>query len=204
MHVSRFATSPNCNDGGASLPLDQGELRVFRPTGASVVVPEFRRFCRTIGAFAVCSRDEMQLTDLPMAAVIPTGSDISSRRAEDLGLLVQGWSGVVQGGSWTDFDRATISGWLDQPIEGPAQLTVWGHAIASVGGGHQIISVSINGIPVSTWIVGDFEDIALHAEIPKEIDLTDALTIKFEIRSPVRPIERGMNKDLRTLGLWLT
>jgi hypothetical protein len=92
---------------------------------------------------------------------------------------------------------------LSGPIDGPARLTVWGQAIAAEPSGQQRISVFVNERAVAIWSIQEFVIKELHAEIPRDVDLTGPIRIRFTVDKPVRPIDRHMNHDTRPLGLWL-
>jgi hypothetical protein len=203
MPVARVANPLVCSDEAGASTLEDGELRVFRQARASLIVPDNSRFCRELGIFTVCSRDEGKLADLhpPAPAVIPINSRVPAGSA--LGLLGLGWGGIDHRGIWTDSRSATLIGSLIEPIGGLPRLTVWGQVIAPKPNDTQQISVFINDRLIATWWVKEFELTKLYADIPHDIDLTELIKIRFTIDMPVRPIERQMNNDLRQLGLWL-
>ena len=93
---------------------------------------------------------------------------------------------------------------LEKPLSVPMRFTAFLHAIAPDDDGMQTVALSVNRLEIAKWTLQDGRPAELSAMIPASSDPYLPLNIRFHIENPVRPVDRGLNADTRTLGIFLT
>ena len=211
MDVPRWRGDLTCADKRlAAAPLGRGELRVLTPRAQAsylALVPRSTELCAPAGSVVVC-RDPASTvpapTEPPRPAPLRLGAafGFSALDASGMALLGRGWSDPEADGTWSFGDRAEL--FVARPPgagrEGLAlRLDLVGFAPADDV--PQEVEVAVAGQAVAAWSLPDRQPQRRTLELPPGPPGTVA--IELRVRSPARPVDRGLNPDDRRLGVQL-
>ena len=122
--------------------------------------------------------------------------------------LLEGWSRPEVWGVWSDSPVAELSLPLDSGKDMVLQLDVDAHAYLRKTHQHQIVRVRINGSLVGTMEFTKEKNRHLRS-LPIPADAVPGkhdnrlIIVSFDIASPMRPIDLGISRDGRNLGIGL-
>jgi len=205
MHISRMTGAPSCNYRN-TLPLRDGELRILlRPNLAAAL--DDGRDCRMLNQImAVCSRNSRLLAGFPQVpqVTMPVARKIDTRAGGRQDLMTVGWSTPETARTWTEGKFAILQGNLEEHLQHGSELLVWCRSLAVSRGGQQQVTVFANDQQIGVWSVPEDHEVVQHAILPTDLSIGQKLTIRFEIKQPVRPIDRKIGSDERQLGIQVT
>ena len=153
MYVSRYTKEPNCSLREAPIEVRPKELLVFLPehiVATTLLVADWRDFCRQLGVLVACSQELRQRTDLPTPAVplTPIGKELSTGTngmgSQALGF---GWSFPEPWDVWSEGPTAQLLADVSDASNKPILLTVWAHALAFHPRIQRAVAVVANGRP---------------------------------------------------------
>jgi len=111
-----------------------------------------------------------------------------------------GWHGIEPDGCWTSKYAVLIL-----PVTNPDRdLEIVTHVIPFIVPGkidHQTVEVSVNGNLVETWKLSDGVH-ELRILIPNKYLKSGTINLSFKTSNPATPLQYGLNKDARTLGVF--
>jgi hypothetical protein len=116
--------------------------------------------------------------------------------------IVKGWSGQESWHRWTDGSEAVLRFKADAFKDQDILITANGMGFLPGMGKTQRVDVEVNGILVATWNFSSSKQL-LKAKIPKKVSNSGILNLTFVIERPTSPLELGLSKDPRKLGLAL-
>jgi hypothetical protein len=122
-----------------------------------------------------------------------------SKGGEGVELLGGGWSQPETWGVWSDGGLATI--FIPKPAKVPKKLLVDLKAFISPANSLQDIAVSVNDHLLREYKLDKAEGNLLSLELPASNG--DFYKIAFQLKTPARPFDLGLNKDKRLLGIGL-
>jgi hypothetical protein len=141
---------------------------------------------------------DLQVVSLP--AKVNLNKAISfSKGGEGVELLGGGWSQPETWGVWSDGGLATI--FIPKPAQVPKKLLVDLNAFISPANSFQDISVSVNDHLLREYKLDNAERNLLALDLPASTD--NFYKITFQLKTPARPFDLGLNKDKRLLGIGL-
>lgn len=119
------------------------------------------------------------------------------------GNLVSGWSGQEEWGVWSIGKTAEIELGIPSPDVQALGFRFWVYPPPELGRPPQLIEVSLNGVPVADWTLGqqDCGGRVLALDEPLPSDVPSRVT--FTIAAPVVPRDLGASGDVRRLGIGL-
>jgi hypothetical protein len=184
-------------------PLEPGELRVVTHMAERMLVPDFERDCRVSGTLMLCARDASGWTDLPPAVPVsvPVGTEMSPVDPRLIAVLEGDWSIPVPQGIWSSGNLPALDFALPPGVGAGAVLTLRAQGFAATAGGTQPINVLANGVPIAHWLLHDMAPTTVQATLPASI--SSPVLVQMRVASPARPVDRGMNADVRRLGILL-
>jgi hypothetical protein len=134
---------------------------------------------------------------------LATGSVIDFRGATPDPYLGLGWSIPEPWGRWTEGSRAIIRISTDARSGSDLALNLRAHAFLG-SKKRQDVVVNVNDLSVGEWIFDKPGVVEKSFRIPASALRPDhILNIELKIGAPQRPIDLGLNKDPRWLGLGL-
>lgn len=164
-----------------------------RIDGYLVYAPGWK-VCKTCREIA----KDLQVDSLP--AKVNLNKLISfSKGGEGVELLGGGWSQPETWGVWSDGELATI--FIPKPAQVPKKLLVDLRAFISPANSLQDITVSVNDHLLREYKLDKAEGNLLSLELPSSND--DFYKVAFQLKTPARPFDLGLNKDKRLLGIGL-
>lgn len=116
--------------------------------------------------------------------------------------IVKGWSDQEDGHRWTDGSEAVLRFKADVFKDQDILITATGSGFLPGKGKAQRVDVKANGVLVATWNLLPSVQ-SLQAKIPMKVSNSDILNLTFVIEQPTSPLELGVSKDARKLGLAL-
>lgn len=164
-----------------------------RIDGYLVYAPGWK-VCKTCREIA----KDLQVDSLP--AKVNLNKAISfSKGGEGVELLGSGWSQPETWGVWSDGGLATI--FIPKPTQVPKKLLVDLRAFISPANPLQDIAVSVNDHLLREYKLDKAEGNLLGLDLPASND--DFYRIAFQLKTPARPFDLGLNKDKRLLSIGL-
>lgn len=188
MYGGRPTRSVTC-DAAAVLgqTLAPGEVRVVLNPQNAWRVPGAADACRRSGALAVCATDISAWGGLAPLALPDLAAGPGAIVAEDW--AEPGSDGAV----WTEGPapvlRFTSAG-------GALVMDVVG--LAPAAGAAQHVTAWIGDAPAGAWDLPDLAPAMIRLAVPP-----GAVTVRFQVAHPTRPVDRGINGDPRRLGMLL-
>ena len=203
MRINTVATARDpaeldCNPAHTlAAPLRPGELRVVLGGRDAWLTPDAFMFCRQAGPLSLCSADRAALAGLPPLRTLPLayGEVVGAARLPSFAV---GWSAPEANGLWSDGPTALL---VFQREPGTAVLHLRVTAIAAVAGGAQEVSARLNGQAAGSWRLADFSTGDIAIPMPPAGPAQTA--VELRIGDPVRPLDRGLSQDSRSLGVML-
>jgi hypothetical protein len=102
-------------------------------------------------------------------------------------------------GAWIDGARGVLRFRVATGSPAAATITLKTLAIAAGKSEHQTVSLRVNGTEAAVWTIPDLTKATLQAVIP----VHDSMVLELQVQQSVRPVDRGVSKDPRLLGLYL-
>ncbi|MGE0736915.1 MAG: hypothetical protein AB7G15_00570 [Alphaproteobacteria bacterium] len=136
----------------------------------------------------------------------PAGQRLGFERGEGAHHLYEGWSFAEEWGRWQEGDRAGLRIYVT-PADGalraarPRRLRVEAMGLSPKGGA-QAVDVRANGVAIGQCRFDGGARQTFDLPLPAEAQSPD-LRLEFHVLHPVRPVDLGINKDARRLGLGL-
>lgn len=164
-----------------------------RIDGYLIYAPGWRvcKACREIA-------QDLQITSLP-ADVTLNKSVFFAKQGAGVELLDVGWSQPEAWGVWSDGKLANI--YIPRPAQTPKKLLLDLRAFISQKIPVQDVSIFINDQFVAEYRLDKAEGNLLSLELPASN--SDFYKITFQLKTPARPFDIGLNKDKRLLGIGL-
>ena len=201
MATARDRADAVCDPAGTlGAPLQPGELRVLLHGGDAWRVPGAAAACFGAGALALCSANRASLAGFAPLLLprLPPGESVGPRNPLFREVAGPGWSDFEVGGVWSDGPAASL---LFRRPDAAAVLRLAVTAIAPEPGQAQHVALFVDGQPAGSWRLVDFAPAELTAPVPASGSAT--VRVELRIAHPVRPIDRGLAPDSRSLGVLL-
>ena len=141
---------------------------------------------------------DLQMDSIPPKAII-NGPISFADGQEGVHLLGEGWSRSESWGTWTDGGKATF--YLPRPDQGAKKLTLNLRAFISPKRTNQVIRILLDGKLMGRFDLDKGEMNIITLDLPPTQN--SFYRIDFDVESPVRPVDLGINKDQRLLGVAL-
>jgi len=139
-----------------------------------------------------CSKENIPVYQLGLSITFGKGGTAEPYQKK-------GWSGPEEGFTWTDGNSSELLMKIDKPksdiimTAALEPLTVPGKI------GKQRVAININGKKAGEWSVNASGEYKLN--IPQDYLKGSGLNITFELPDAASPLELGVSKDSRKLGL---
>jgi hypothetical protein len=205
MYVARNKAAPDCHAANTlGVPWRPHEVRIIVPpagAGERWLVPDNGRVCRADGALTLCAPDDLDILGMPPVeeSVVPLGVSVPITSTLGRAVLGEGWFMPESDGAWIDGARGVLRFRVATGSPAAATITLKTLAIAAGKSEHQTVSLRVNGTEAAVWTIPDLTKATLQAVIP----VHDSMVLELQVQQSVRPVDRGVSKDPRLLGLYL-
>jgi hypothetical protein len=132
------------------------------------------------------------------------GLSFTNQGGEDLKALRRGWSLPELWGTWSEQSDASLRVRLPPEAALTGVLDAVVTAFLGNSGNPQVVEVSVDGRPVTTWTLTQGEATSHPIPVPKEATRNgDPISIDFHIPTARSPASENVSGDLRQLGFGL-
>jgi hypothetical protein len=164
-----------------------------------------------VDGFLLCAKDSKRagVDDGLLRRIFPAatlGEELLFGPEASKGLiLAEGWSAGEPWGRWTNGAYAQLSFRLAAEPAAPLAVTMNVRAFVPQPSHPQRVRVLIDGAQVAEWIFSSASPGERAFPIPASaIEPSGIVRIRFELPDARRPIDSGVNRDTRRLGLGAT
>ena len=172
---------------------DPSKDLLARIDGYLVYAPGWKvcKACREIA-------QDLQLASLP--ADVSVNEPFSfAKGGAGVEMLSAGWSQPEMWGVWSDSKLATL--FIPKPAQAPKKLLLELRAFVSQQIPVQDVSIFVDDQFVTEYKLEKGEGNLLSINLPANAN--NFYKIAFELKTPARPVDLGVNKDKRLLGVGL-